>query len=59
MCADVIPNGNLFLSTAKIRFFGCRPQNDDLRQIGLTKSEQLLRRSFDVEAWLNYNDRNL
>ena len=32
---------NLFLSTAKTRFFGYWPQNDDLRQIGLTKSEQL------------------
>ena len=40
---DVIPNGvrNLFLNTAKTRFFGFRPQNDDLRQIGLTESELL------------------
>ena len=38
------------MSTAKTRFFGCRPQNDNLRRIGLTKSEQL-RRQFLFRAY--------
>ena len=43
MCAAVIPNGSEkpALISEKSGFFGYRPQNDDLRQIVLSKSEQL------------------
>ena len=41
MCADVIPSVSeeSVFELGKSGFLGCRPQNDDLRQIVLSKIE--------------------
>ena len=55
MCADVIPSVSEESASdyGKSGFFGRQPQNDYLRRIGLTKSEQLLAVGYEQPPWYN------